>query len=334
MNTNNQYPSLFGSDISAAMAARPLKPEPLQRSRRTKVMTKKKILEQILLGFGQGHGSSYQPWLQIRRKNSSSKSNQVVSWIPPLNRAGHYFSRGEFHTALLLLWLGVRDLREQYPLWPIAHPHPLIGALGYQRLVCKWAPGLMEIANGADIEHGVNVGTNIPYVATLDFLAMACVEGEPRLVGISCKPISNQMAEVKERTLERLELERRYMSAVGGGYFVSNSALVLSALAGQLEWWLDCATLHCAPELLVYADRFADMINGCDDLSVVEAVTRAIGLLSISNDAGWLLFRHCAWTQKIDIDPMVQIVMSYPIKRGGVEFRSKLRIKLFGGDWK
>lgn len=90
-------------------------------------MTFKKLFNQINQGYGQGHGTNYQPWLQIRRKNTSPKSNQVVAWLPPLEREAHFFSRGEYHTALLLLWLQVEDLREQYPLWPVAHPHPLWG---------------------------------------------------------------------------------------------------------------------------------------------------------------------------------------------------------------
>jgi hypothetical protein len=75
-------------------------------------MTHKKMCELIQQGRGMGHGRSYLPWLMLRRKNPSPNSNQAVSWVPPLERTAHYFSRGEYHTALLLLWLGVKDLRE------------------------------------------------------------------------------------------------------------------------------------------------------------------------------------------------------------------------------
>ena len=156
-----------------------------------KMLKLKKIVEQIRLGFGQGHGEHYQPWMKIRRKNSTSKSNQIVAWMQPLGRVAHYFSRGEYKTALLLLWLGIEDLREQYPLWPIAHPHPLSGAEGSESMNFPWVRGLLDIAGEAGIDHGVEVGTDIPYTATIDLLATLRTRTGLKLIGISCKPYSS-----------------------------------------------------------------------------------------------------------------------------------------------
>jgi hypothetical protein len=91
--------------------------------------------------------------------------------MPPLGRTAHYFSRGEYHTALLLLWLGVDDLREQFPLWPAPHPHPLYGSPLQSNAPLTWAKGLLSIAEEAGIAHGVEVGTRVPYIASLDLLA-------------------------------------------------------------------------------------------------------------------------------------------------------------------
>lgn len=305
-----------------------------RKPRSSKVMTQKKLNEQIRSGFGQGHGVGYQPWLQIRRKNSSSKSNQVVAWMPPLGRTAHYFSRGEYHTALVLLWLGVWDLREQYPLWPIPHPHPMEGARGTEGIKFAWSRGLLEIAQEAGIVHGVEFGTKIPYVATIDLLAMAPLSSGLKLVGFSSKPITEHDEEVKIRTLERLELERRYFDEIDAGYIVASAAIVPSLMAGQLEWWLDCSTLNCAPELIPLVDRFIDHFNNHNELSIAELVTELSSLLAITLDSAWLLFRHCAWVQKIDIDPTVRVLTSHPAQVGGVALRSALRQKFFGGDWK
>jgi hypothetical protein len=305
-----------------------------RKPRSSKVMTLKKLNEQIRLGFGQGHGSRYQPWLKIRRKNSSPNSNQVVAWMPPLGRTAHYFSRGEYHTALTLLWLGVCDLREQYPLWPIAHPHPMEGARGAENMKFNWSRGLLEIAHEAGIEHGVEFGTKIPYTATIDMLAMAPMDNGMKLVGISSKPIVDHDDEVKGRTLERLELERRYFEEINAGYFVTSSGVIPGLMAGQLEWWLDCSNLHCAPELIPMVEFFADRINKHNELSIAELVTEASSFLSIKLDAAWLLFKHCAWSQKIDIDPTIRVLTSHPVRHGGIALRSKLRQKFFGGDWK
>lgn len=315
-------------------ATQDIQTELRQKPRRSKVMTQKKLNEQIRLGFGQGHGSRYQPWLKIRRKNSSPDSNQVVAWMPPLWRAAHYFSRGEYHMALLLLWLGVLDLREQYPLWPIAHPHPMDGAKGTEGIKFAWSRGLCEIAKEAGIMHGVEFGTKIPYVATIDMLAMAPIGDQLTLVGFSSKPIDDHADDVKVRTLERLELERRYLEEIDAGYFVTSSSMVPGLMAGQLEWWLDCSTLHCAPELIPMIDRFADHMNKHNELSISELVAEASSLLTIKLESAWLLFRHCAWSLRIDIDPTVRVLTSHPVQAGGVALRSRLRQKFFGGDWK
>lgn len=319
--------------LSADSRACALPTEPSPKPRRAKGMTYKKLYEHIRLGHGIGHGSSYKPWLTLRRKNPSPKSNQVVSWMPPLQRTAHYFSRGEYHTALLLLWLGVQDLREQFPIWPVPHPHPLSGVPGSAALDLRWSRGLLAIANEANINHGYEIGSRQPYIASLDLVATVLLSNRVALVTFSSKPINEPDEEVKWRTLERLELERRYTADIAAAYFVSSSALIPPLMAGQLEWWLDCSTLHCAPHLLLQSEEFAEYVNAHLDLAINEVVVRAAESISIPTDSAWLLFRHCAWTQKIDLDPSVRILTSHPIRAGGSDLRDMMRRRLFGETW-
>lgn len=308
----------------------PTEPTPKRRSR---VMTHKKMCELICQGRGMGHGRNYLPWLMLRRKNSSPNSNQVVSWMPPLQRTAHYFSRGEYHTALLLLWLGVKDLREQFPLWPIPHPHPLEGTPGMAPARVRWSRGLLEIAREAGIDHGFEFGTRLPYVATLDLLATVPLANGMGLAGFSSKPIKEANDDVKLRTLERLELERRYSADVGALYFVSSSALTPLLTAGQLESWLDASTLHCAPHLLPRRQQFSEHFNRYPDRAITETVRTVATAMSIELSDAWLLFRHCAWTQAVDIDPSVPILTSRPPQAGGRALRDTLRRSLFGETW-
>lgn len=317
-------------DDQADSIALPTEPA---RKPRQKGMTQKKLRERILIGHGIGHGKGYLPWLTLRRKNPSPVSNQVPSWMPPLGRGAHYFSRGEYHTALLLLWLGVRDLREQFPLWPIPHPHPLDGTPGVPDVNRPWAPGLLDLAREAGIDHGYEIGTRLPYVASLDLLATVVLPSGCKLVGFSSKPITNANDEIKWRTLERLELERRYAARIGCTYFVSSSALIPLLTAGQLEWWLDASTLHCAPHLITHVVPFAQLINACLQLPVNEAVIDTARKLQLTTDEAWLLFRHCAWTQSIDIDPSMRFLASHPVCPGGRALRDHLRQRFFGETW-
>jgi hypothetical protein len=305
----------------------------IKNPRRSKVMTKKKLEKKILSGAGQCHGSKYESWLTIRRKNTSPDSNQVVSWMPMLNRVAHYLSLGEYQTALLLLWLGIQDLREQFPLWPVSHPHPLTGANGTKDLKLKWSPGMLVIAKQARIKHGVEVGTHIPYVATIDLMATVKLSDRVKLFGFSSKAILDDLGDMKFRTLERLEMERSYMADINESYYVIDSELVPDIMAGQLDHWMTYSTTESLGEISQHTAGFANYLNSNTDLSISEGVEMASENLSISLDSAWLLFRHCAWTQLIDIDPTVQVLTSYPIQHGGRSLRKKLREKLFGEDW-
>lgn len=220
MNSINSYFKAANDKTKTVTGGREQPIEEEQQPRHNKKMTLKKLIEKIRFGHGQGHGKEYQSWLQIRRKNSTSKSNQVVAWMQPLGRVAHYFSRGEYKIALLLLWLGIEDLREQYPLWPIAHPHPLQGAEGAESKTLPWGRGLLEIASEAGINHGIEVGTDIPYIATIDLLVTLRTLRGLTLVGISCKPFSSPNGVIRLRTLERLELERRYFQEADARYLV------------------------------------------------------------------------------------------------------------------
>lgn len=297
-----------------------------------RILKLKKIVEQIRLGFGQGHGEHYQPWMKIRRKNSTSKSNQVVAWMQPLGRVAHYFSRGEYKTALMILWLGVEDLREQYPLWPIVHPHPLKGAEGAESMNLPWVCGLLDIASEAVIDHGVEVGTDIPYTATIDLLATLRTRTGLKLIGISCKPYSSSDAPIRPRSLERLELEKRYFESIGEKYWVANSALVSNQMAGQLEIWMESSVLNGATDLYLHSFRFAAFLEEHPRLSIAEAVVQAAEVNGIDEADAWQLFRYCAWFQLFDIDPTKPLLTSHPIPRGGRALRAKLRAAIFGED--
>lgn len=324
-------PPLLRLDSNQSDIALPTEPRP--KLRRSGAMTHKKMCELIQQGRGMGHGRFYLPWLMLRRKNPSPNSNQAVSWVPPLERTAHYFSRGEYHTALLLLWLGVKDLREQFPIWPIPHPHPLEGTPGVPPARARWSRGLLTLAREAGIEHGFEFGTRLPYVATLDLLATAPLPRGNVLAIFSSKPIEEPNTDIKLRTLERLELERRYSLDIGAKYFVSSSALIPLSIAGRLEWWLDASTLDCAPHLVQLRQQFVDYFNRELERPINETVQAVAKLISIEPDDAWLLFRHCAWTQAIDIDPSVPILTSRPPQPGGRAWRDSLRRSLFGETW-
>jgi hypothetical protein len=249
--------------------------------------------------------------------------------MPQLGRRAHYFARGEYRTALLLLWLGAEDVREQYPIWPMPHPHPLDGATGAP---CNlpWSKGLLAIAASAGIDHGHDIGTGIPYVATIDLLATVRIAGQPALVFFSSKPNPENPASSDWRLYERLELERRYALDLTSPYFVSKSAVVPSTIAANLETWTGDAALNGATHLLTKVNEFAGTFSECREYPLREAVDHSASTCGVSNQDGWRLFRHCAWHQIIDVDPAQPILATYPVPMGGRTLQRNLSAKLLG----
>lgn len=316
-------------DLQEWLAAVDHTKAPSKKRRRT--MTWDKLYKHLLQGFGMGHGAAYQPWLTLRRKNPSKSSNQVAAYLFLQQRHGFFFSRGEYQIALLLLWLGVEDMREQFPLWPIAHPHPLFGALGSEKIQLPYSQGLLQIAKEAGIDHGVYPGTKIPYVATMDFMITIRIGGDLKLVAVSCKPFCTLEDEIKWRTLERLELERRYAEHNRIRYLVLSSRAVPILMAGQLEWCFAYSHIADIPQVAPALKTFVAEFDSTPDLSIANAVRRASELSKLSLENGWIAFRHCAWTQRIDVDLSKQILTTYPVNRGGRDLRTRLQHELILG---
>lgn len=218
-------------------------------------MTWEKLQKLIEEGAGQGHGESYRPFIEVRRRNSSPNSNQTVGPLPGQKRPFHGLARLERHIGMLCYWLGAQDVREQFPVWPFPHSHPLAGAATAEQYETVVAPGLLEIAEDAGIDHGVYVGTGIPYVATLDVVATVLREHvPPRLVVFSCKPyeaVANACP--TSRILERLELERRYCRAISARYHIAHDLALPRQLFANLEV---CGTGLACRDRICSAPRF------------------------------------------------------------------------------
>lgn len=284
---------------------------------------------------GQGWGMSYLPWLWIRRRNPSPVSNQVAgAMLPGLNRECCFLARTEWLIALLCYWLGALDVREQFPLWPWHHPHPLEGVLPGQTGVLPTSVGLVEIAKDAGIDHGRFVGSNVPYCATTDVVATVQGQDGLRLAAIAVKAKKALLeAEPADRALERLELERRYHKALGDHFEVATEELVPETFGGQLVWFSSAARLSPGLDDPLRVLEFSLAFEDAAPRGTIESAINDVSIrMGLSSSDGNLLFRHCAWTRLIDIDLSYDVEMTYPPRRGSAHLVSVLRQKLFGEE--
>ncbi len=137
-------------------------------------------------GRGQGTLQDYKPWLTVRDVSSHGRSSRDKGW--KTGRTHHFLSILELLYYLTLEWsLMVTDIREQFPLLPI--------------------DDTLAIADSLDIRHPTHPKTKEPIVMTTDFYISLQNESgtfeHARTIKYA-KDLSNR------RTLEKLEIERRY----------------------------------------------------------------------------------------------------------------------------
>ncbi|QCP48435.1 hypothetical protein FAZ95_04060 [Trinickia violacea] len=299
-----------------------------------KAMTWEKLRRMIEEGYGQGHGESYRPFIQIRRKNCSPKGNQSVGPLPGYARAFHALTRVERQFGMLCHWLGAADVREQLPAWPFPHPHPLVGARGASEFDGFTAPGLVELAAEADIEHGVFPGSDVPYVATLDVVATVPGTAAPRMVVISCKAGTDlKKAPLTSRMIERLELERRYCNAISARYHVAHELALSSYLLSNLEVCGVSVSQESRISAAAGFETFKVILKETIlQTSMRHAVKAAADRSGFDLSLAWPAFHLLAWQLEIDIDLSHPKVTSQRAVPGGRLLRETLCQRLLSEE--
>ena len=138
-------------------------------------------------GRGQGEGVDYLPWISIHDFSSKGLSSRVYGHKS--RRIHHFLSWNELYFFYILEWSDkVLDIREQFPL-----------------LDMELA---IDVAQRAGVKYPRNNASGFPYLLTCDFM----ITTENGLKARTIKSISDLK---NKRTLEKLEIERRYWNELG-----------------------------------------------------------------------------------------------------------------------
>ncbi len=180
-----------------------------KRKRRT---NRKSINKRIKEGRGMGRLASYKPWLHIQDVPSKGLSARIKGW--KTERVHHLLSLLEVMYFYVLEWSqDVVDIREQFPLLPLEET--------------------MAIAKSCGIRHPADPKTKHPIVMTTDFVNTVRRDAtdfdEPRTVKYKADLL-------KPRTLEKLEIERRYWAARKTTLKIVTEDGIPVALAKNVEW--------------------------------------------------------------------------------------------------
>lgn len=295
------------------------------------VVTWKVLDDRVDAGRGQGHGDAYLPWLWIHRKNVSGRGNQVVDPMPGYRRASHFLAQVEWHVGLLCIYLGALDVREQFPLWPQPHPHPLADYAPSQhsRSGCR---GLIAISQELGVDHGREVGSDAPYVATIDIAATVKRATGYGIAGIALKPHELILSsEPTDRINERLAMERVCMTDYRATHKVVDRSLLGHSTGGNLELLSSGARLperlQDKPMLSEFKERFIDAASLTSISRGIDRAGAALGLNPIDANLVW---RHLTWHRSVELDITLPLQMGMPLSLGGRSTADAMTRELFG----
>ena len=297
--------------------------------------TDKYLTNFIASGHGSGFDEDYLSMMEIKRWNASPVSTQVRKALPPFQRTCHFFSHSEWYIALLMAWVGAL-VREQYPLWPWAHPHPEYGRNFEDDATLPRSEGMRAVCANAGIGHGTFVGTDIPYIWTIDLcLTLPWITlPKRRTVLVSIKPLlSDRYIHIDplDRGPEKLEGERRFANQLGVNYLVEDASRYPSKLFAQLEGLADAANLPSSHPLNTTLQAFLDARSGrLDQESLSESLQRLRLDWNLSLQHATFLLDHMLWHQMIDCDLSRPIRRGQPPIAGGRALRMAIRTELSG----
>lgn len=162
-------------------------------------------------GRGKGTGAIYQPWLEVTNLSSRGDSRRVFSTLT--NRTHHLMSGVEFDFFVLAEFTpGVIDIREQYPLDRDA---------------------TRSIAANTGIAHPRYPDTTVDFVMTCDFLLTREGDRGNTLEAYNCKSAS---LENDKRSLEKLEIQRRYFESCGVPHFLVFDQTLPATTIKNIKW--------------------------------------------------------------------------------------------------
>lgn len=262
-------------------------------AKRRYAMDEAKIARFQKEGRGQGSGANYRPWLTIQDVPSTGRRARVFT--PLTGREHHLMSDVETAVFFVLHWNDdVLDLREQIPL-DRAETRRIAAELG--------------------VPHPKDRHTDVDIVMTLDQLVDVRTTSGTLCVPVSCKTFEDLE---DRRTLEKLEIERRYCQKRWGEWrlmtdrdyskqYVQNLRWVHEMIslenleAPHPEYWTDC----CRSVLQTLRASPGRSIRGVLDAAESSRRLRSGDALSA--------FRHLLATKQVSMDLMVPFDDDLPV---------------------
>jgi hypothetical protein len=238
-------------------------------------------------GRGRGDGPGYTPWIRIQ----DFASKGVVSRVKgrKTGRVHHLMSNNELAYFYFLDWSdNVLDIREQYPLLD---------------LDCA-----INAAAQAGIKYPTDRVSGYPYVMTCDFLITTAQGFKARTVKLSSE-LTNP------RTIEKLEIERRYWNCQGVEWKLVTENEIDYQKAKNIEWLYSGQNLNEFGALNGDFDLALDFVKRMYTttcLSVLEIARMLEEEFSYPMGIGVAVFKNLVLQKRIGIEISDAICLEKP----------------------
>lgn len=245
--------------------------------------SKQDIERHIANGFGSGAGIGYAPWLRVQDVPSMGRSHKIPG--VKVDRIHHLLS--DLERAYLLVCEfseDVVDIREQYPLLPVESTQAIAKAIGVRYPRYK--------------------STTLPLVMTTDFLlTVRQPNGDFKSVARTIK-YQQDLNHDSPRTLEKLEVERRFWISQGVDWAIVTEEMFTPDLIKNLGLIRRYAQL---PRALISSSLHADFLDLLESSkpypwATSECLRRIATRLGIPYSDARDIFFNLIWRKVIQFD--------------------------------
>lgn len=241
-------------------------------AKRMRSWNRAKYEQYIKAGRGQGEGSSYLPWVSVHDFSSLGIVSRIAGH--KTSRVHHFLSRNELNYFFLLEWSdNVLDIREQFPLSDVE-----LAA---------------DIAQKTGIKYPRDNISGFPYVLTCDFMITTADGLKARTVKCASE-LQNQ------RTVEKLEIERRYWECAGIDWKIVTEHEIPNQKCRNIEWLYVSADI---PEYLSNNQIRQELLYQVNSVvpmtAAVETIDNRYGL---PPGSGLRLLKNMIWHKELACD--------------------------------
>lgn len=247
--------------------------------RRHRIMDARKFQRMLKEGRGQGSGDKYQPWRKISDFSSRGRRRRTACALTGF-RIHHLFSDLEYFAFLHAWWdTHVLDIREHYPLLPIART--------------------LEIAEGLGIRHPRDPESGFPLPQTLDFLLTTDE-------GLSAWSVMDDKDWTRSRTQRRHELAHVFCAERGIKLRLMLASELRTPFTANLSVIYDYRPARvaagCPPEHEALRNYVIDVVDRHGEISALQLVQCAHVHLGVASSLSTPVIRRLLAERIIETD--------------------------------